>query len=130
MALHNQLGRIGEEEACRYLTARRYHLLSRNWRVGHLEIDIVADYFGELVFVEVKTRRSEDFMPAAQAVDQEKRRNLLAAARAYVQQHGLDQPVRFDVITVVGEARPYAVTHKINAFSAETMALEERGWRL
>ena len=64
MARHNELGLAGEEEACRYLMHRGYRLLDRNWRVGHLELDIVADYYGEIVFVEVKTRSSqkiEDF---------------------------------------------------------------------
>ena len=59
MAQHNELGRLGEQQACRYLAEKGYSLLARNWRLGHLEIDIIADYFGEVVFVEVKTRSSE-----------------------------------------------------------------------
>ena len=57
MADHNELGREGEDEALLYLTQKGYTLLARNWRIGHLEIDIVAEWFGEIVFVEVKTRR-------------------------------------------------------------------------
>lgn len=68
MADHNELGREGEDEALLYLTQKGYTLLARNWRIGHLEIDIVAEWFGEIVFVEVKTRRDEHFAPAAEAV--------------------------------------------------------------
>ena len=80
MAFHNILGQIGEEEACRYLIRKGYTLLDRNWRVGHLEIDIIAEWYGEIIFVEVKTRSNEDFAPALTAVDEEKLQNLRLAA--------------------------------------------------
>lgn len=126
MAEHNLLGQIGEEEACRYLVERSYSLLSRNWRVGKLEIDIVADYFGELVFVEVKTRSHEQYALAADAVDREKRTHLLKAAHAYMAAHRLDQPFRFDVITVVGSRRPFEINHIINAFNRDSLTAQHR----
>ena len=89
MAEHNDLGRIGEDEACYYLAHEGYTLLDRNWRVGHLEVDIVAELFGEIIFVEVKTRSHEDAEQARLAVDLDKKRNLIAAAREYLHQHRL-----------------------------------------
>lgn len=80
MAQHNELGKKGEEEACLYLTTRGYRLLARNYRFGHWETDIIADYFGELVFVEVKTRRNEDYIPAITAIGIKKQDNLIKAA--------------------------------------------------
>lgn len=121
MAQHNDFGRYGEELACRYLAQQDYHLLDRNWRCGHLEIDIVADDFGEVVFVEVKTRRNEDFADAASAVTLAKKQHLLRAARVYLAQKHLDQPFRFDVITVVGEQAPFRLTHIRNAYTAESV---------
>lgn len=118
MAIHNVFGKMGEDEACLFLALRDYTLLDRNWRSDHLEIDIVADYFGELVFVEVKTRRNEYFGYATDAVDTEKRRHLLEAAKAYMAKKQLDQPYRFDVITVVGERRPFTIRQYVNAFNA------------
>ena len=50
MATHNLLGQIGEEEACRFLIRKGYTLLERNWRVGHLELDIIAECYGEIIF--------------------------------------------------------------------------------
>lgn len=125
MAFHNELGQKGEEMACRYLMHRDYRLLSRNWRCHHLEIDIVAEWYGELVFVEVKTRSSEDFMEAADAVDFEKRDNLVRAAKAYVNYYKLDQPYRFDIITLVGEYPDFELKHIKNAFTPQGVA-EER----
>jgi putative endonuclease len=113
MATHNLLGQIGEEEACRFLIRKGYTLLERNWRVGHLELDIIAECFGEIIVVEVKTRSNEDFAPAHEAVDAEKMKNLRLAAGQYLSINGLDQPIRFDIITVVGTQRPFTVTHYV-----------------
>ena len=113
MASHNLLGQIGEEEACRFLIRKGYTLLERNWRVGHLELDIIAECYGEIIFVEVKTRSNEDFAPAITAVDDEKIKNLRLAARHYLDLNRLDQPIRFDIITVVGEQRPFTITHYV-----------------
>ena len=113
MATHNILGQIGEEEACRYLIRKGYTLLERNWRVGHLELDLLAECYGEIVFVEVKTRSNEDFATALEAVDEEKLENLRRAAGHYLHLHHLDQPIRFDVITVVGTQKPFVITHYV-----------------
>ena len=111
MATHNILGQIGEEEACRYLIRKGYTLLDRNWHMGHLELDIIAEWYGEIIFVEVKTRSNEDFAPAISAIDEEKFKNLRIAAGSYLHLHNLDQPIRFDIITVVGTHRPFTITH-------------------
>ena len=116
MARHNELGNEGEWEAMGLLARKGYRLHHRNWRVGHLEIDIVAEWYGVYVFVEVKTRKNKDFSDPIEAVDEEKKRNIIAAANAYMRYHNLDNGVRFDIITVIGEARPFEVKHYRNAF--------------
>lgn len=128
MALHNDFGVQGEYEARLYLCQKGYTLLDKNWREGHWEIDIVADYWGEIVFVEVKTRSDEDFAPAAEAVNLYKKRNLVAAARAYLAKKRLqDRPYRYDIITVVGKHRPFKLTHIQNAFNEKGVYMELRG---
>lgn len=118
MAEHNDFGRLGEYEACLYLAERGYTLLERNWQAGHLEIDIIADYFGELVFVEVKTRHSEWFEPAIKAVDRAKQRHIIKAARAYMAIHHNSRPFRYDIITVVGTKGNFEIKQYFNAFRA------------
>lgn len=120
MADHNLLGQEGERQAMLHLMHKGYTLLEHNWRSGHLEIDIVAEWHGEIVFVEVKTRRNEDFAPAAEAVTLYKKRNLIAAARAYLAYHHLiGQPYSYDIITVVGTSVPFQITHIRHAYNEE-----------
>lgn len=129
MAAHNELGELGEEEALLYLTKKGYTLLDHNWTTGHLEIDIVAEWWGEIVFVEVKTRRNEDFAPAAEAVTPHKKRNLIAAAHAYLAQHGwLERPYRYDIMTVVGLEPPFDITHIKNAYTEHELFEMRKKW--
>ena len=130
MAVHNDFGALGEETACRYLMHHGYRLLSRNWRFQHLEVDIVAEWFGEVIFVEVKTRRNEDLAFAADAVDLEKKKNLVVAAKAYMKYYDLDLPFRFDIITVVGERPPFEIEQIENAFTLEGVAEEMKNKHL
>lgn len=100
MARHNEPGSIGEEEACRFLMHSGYRLLDRNWR-WDIWNSIVADYYGELVFVEVKSRSSEEYGPAELAVDLDKQQRIPEAAQtACYAEKRLDQPFRYDIITV------------------------------
>ena len=111
MAQHNTLGTLGEKAACRYLAQKGYTLLDRNWRHEHLELDIVAEFYGEIVFVEVKTRSDEHFAPALSSIDDTKMENIRKAAGAYLRKHGLDQPARIDAIIVVGSKPPFEIRH-------------------
>ena len=102
MAAHNELGRWGEDVAANYLLRKGYTIIERDWRSGHRDLDIIACDGETVVFVEVKTRRNRLFADPEWAVDYQKLRNLKQAANHYIKFHGIDQEVRFDVITVVG----------------------------
>lgn len=118
-----ELGNIGEEIAARYLSDSGFSLHRRNWRSHHREIDIVAEWYGEIVFVEVKTRTSEDFSTALSAVDAKKRHDTILAAKHFMNYYFADRPctMRFDIITVVGgQDGEYELTHYRGAFSPES----------
>ena len=118
----SRLGHEGEQEAIYHLMLRGYTLLEHNWRSSHYEIDIIAEYWGQIVFVEVKTRRDEHFAPAAEAVTLHKKRNIIAAGRAYLaHNHLLGSPYSYDIITVVGKQRPFCITHLRHAYNEETV---------
>ena len=119
MAEHNELGKLGEEAAARYLVMHGYHIRERDWRLGHRDIDIVAEKQGLLVFVEVKTRRNEDYGFPEAGVTPQKMNSILAAANAYILQEGLDMAVRFDVVAVVGTHACFRVRHLTNAFGPQ-----------
>lgn len=116
MAAHNRLGKAGEDAAVAYLKQNGYTILHRNWRKNHLELDIVATNNGELVVVEVKTRTNTDYREPQEAVDWRKVRHIVVAADSYIKHFGIDLPVRFDIVTAIGEQAPFRMEHLENAF--------------
>lgn len=116
MALHNALGKAGEDVAVAYLEDNGYVVHHRNWRKNRLELDIVAEKEGVLAIVEVKTRTSSGYMEPQEAVNRQKIRRIVLAADAYVKHFQLDNPVRFDIITIVGEAGNFRIEHFEEAF--------------
>jgi putative endonuclease len=116
---HLALGRAGEKLAARHLRSNGHKILFRNFRAPHGgEVDIVCrdKRHNELVFVEVKTRSSEDFGRPLDAVDRKKRRLILRGAMTWLGM--LDMPdmvFRFDVVEVVMSS-PVVVRHIENAF--------------
>ena len=102
---HKAIGVFGEDAAARYLKRRFYKILERNYTAGKYEIDLIAESFRHIVFVEVKTRTQapdEDALygtPSA-AVTLQKRAYIIAAARRYLSFRALQKDVRFDVMEI------------------------------
>ena len=116
MAKHNDLGKAGENAAVAYLEQKGYLIRDRNWRRGHFELDIVAVKDGLLIVVEVKTRSNTEYIEPQDAVNWQKVRHIVVAADAYIKHFSIDAPVRFDIITVVGEADAFEIKHIKDAF--------------
>ncbi len=104
----SELGKQGEELACRELRRRGYAILARRYRTRHGEIDIVAMDDGVLVFVEVKARSDQRFGSPLAAVTSLKQRRLTRMALDYLaRSRTAGVPCRFDVVAVdLGEGRP------------------------
>lgn len=117
--LQRNLGRRGEDLAHRYLRSRKYVVVARNYRAAsgaRGEIDIIARDGTELVFVEVKTRRSNEISFPERAVDDQKQRYIMRAARDYARRASVDWAnVRFDVVAITGIENP-AIEHFKDAF--------------
>ena len=95
-----ELGRRGEDLAASLLRGAGYRVLSRNWRAGRYEIDLVGSRGGEVVFVEVKTRRPGP-QPASESVTPAQRRNIGRAAAAWMRANpGVGRSFRFDLVAV------------------------------
>jgi putative endonuclease len=112
-------GRMGEDAAHRYLRRHGCTIVARNYRMlsgGGGEIDLVAWHGGTLVFVEVKTRASEDYGSPESAVDAEKRANLRRASHDYARRAGVDwDKTRCDIVSVV-LAKPMRIEWLKDAF--------------
>ncbi|GAB3608226.1 MULTISPECIES: YraN family protein [Humibacter] len=105
MAKKDELGRRGEELAARYLKARGYRVIERNWRCPQGEIDIVAERGGELAVVEVKTRSSTVYGHPFDAITPVKaaRLRLLAGLWCEASAHP-PRSLRIDAIAVLAPA--------------------------
>ena len=100
-----EIGNFGERMAVRYLRLHGYTVKERNWRSGHMEIDIIAANFSTIAFVEVKARTYtketlEIAPPPGNAVKSEKQRLTRKAAKDYLWQHPTKKQPRMDVIEV------------------------------
>ena len=111
-----EIGKNGEEQAAEFLEKLGYQILALNWRVKHLEVDIVAQHGKELVIAEVKTRATDFFGTPESFVNKDKQRKLIKAAHEYIIQHNLDLEVRFDIVSVITSTKK--VYHIKNAFYA------------
>ena len=113
------LGKTGEDLACRELERLGYAILDRRVRFRGGEIDIVARDGQTLVFVEVKARETGAFGGGGEAVTMYKRRRIVQLAIEYVARRRLgDCGVRFDVVSVQLESEPPSIEVYKSAFSA------------
>lgn len=95
-------GKDAEEHAAQELQKQGYQILERNFRVKGGEIDIIARFRAELVFVEVKARFSHTYGFPEEAVTNTKERRIAAAMREYIRRKRISDTtyVRFDVIAI------------------------------
>lgn len=101
------LGQIGEDMACTYLQGIGHTILNRNWRSGHLEIDIISLDKDGIHFVEVKTRRKNVQAPPQENVDHRKQAKITKAALGFLNSsNGLsygNYECSFDIIAITFE---------------------------
>lgn len=113
------IGDFGEKAAEEYLVEMDYDILERNFRLKCGEIDIIAEQDCCIVFVEVKTRKSNQFGEPSEYVDYKKQERIKKTAAVYVDIENTD--MRFDVIEVFYEEKNeelflIKVNHIENAF--------------
>ena len=112
-------GRRGEDIAHRHLQREGMMVVARNHHAGGGlgEVDLIAWEGDTLVFVEVKTRTTEDYGPPDRAIDSEKWTHLLRAATNYARRANIPwERVRFDTVCVV-LGTPSKVDHQRDVFS-------------
>lgn len=112
----NPLGQHGENLAAEYLQRNGYQIVERNYRTRYGEVDIICSQKGDLVFVEVKTRRSTRFGSPEEAITYRKKEHIKKAALSYLKQADNSyRSIRFDVITIMIQPSP-VINHIQGAF--------------
>ena len=120
-----EVGNVGENAAVKLLKKKRYKILKRNYVALNHEIDIIARYKNELVFVEVKTRSEEslsEYEPRpASAVTPKKQADIIKTASFFHSGYDGDFRMRFDVIEVIlKNNKPHTINHLEAAFNKNT----------
>ena len=115
---HLRRGELGERAAEAHLRARGLKFLARTYRSTRGEIDLVFQEGDCLVFVELKTRSSEEWTRPAAAVDARKRRLLSQTALDYLGAiHHPPVKIRFDIVEVLlGDGQVREIRHLPNTF--------------
>ena len=127
MFVTDPIGIIGEEEATKMLEKKGFRIVEHNWRMGHLEVDLIAESKKEIVFAEVKARTTTygNILPE-QYVDENKKRRMIAAASAYIKDRRIEKIPRFDIIGILVNAETHEVTyrgHLENAFHPQVRCI-------
>jgi putative endonuclease len=130
------IGIKGEEEAAKMLEEKGYTVLEHNWRLGHWEIDLIAENKNEIVFAEVKARttlfgniRPEEY------VDEAKKKRMITSGNAFIRHNKSAKSLRFDIIGIVVDPETMEVTYRSHiedAFQPTTRAItngsHSAGW--
>lgn len=115
---NKKVGNFGEMLVITYLENLNYKIIDKNYFTKYGEIDIIAKDNDEYVFIEVKTRTSNKYGRPAEAVNNNKERNIENASRVYIYLNKLEnQYVRYDVIEVYFlNKNKYYINHLKNNF--------------
>ena len=122
MISQNQLlGQKGEQQAVEYLLKNNYQIISRNYRYGKSEIDIICSLKDTLVFCEVKSYQSKPLDAVEYRVDKKKQHQIIQGAYGFLNENTQyeGKNIRFDVIIVDFSEYPVNITHHEAAFWLE-----------
>lgn len=113
-----KLGFQGEKLARKFLKKLGYRHVTSNYQNQRGEIDLIMRDGPTVVFVEVKTRRDEQFVPSEDVINFHKQRHIEAVAHYFIHTHELhDLPCRFDTVAVVmSDSKKPVIRHQQNAF--------------
>lgn len=116
MANHNELGKRGEDAVAKMLRDWGYTIVTRNWFHEKYEIDIIACNEEWIVFVEVKTRTSDQWGNPEEAISKGKIKRMVEAADFYLIDNDIEQPARFDVASVTVNGQKLEIEYFEDAF--------------
>ena len=120
MAKSKIAGAWGEAAAAEFLRKKRYRIVAVSYHSRFGEIDLIAENRSNIVFVEVKLRKSSDFAAAREYVDRNKQDRVRVTASVYLSQNPTKLQPRFDVIEIYAPDGPLTkdpvITHLEDAF--------------
>lgn len=94
-------GNLAEELAASWLEDHGFKIRERNYRIGHKEVDIIAESREKLHVVEVKSLTAPSLLNPSARVDLRKQTLLSSAASYYIKANGISKEVQFDIISII-----------------------------
>lgn len=110
-----EFGKFAEEKAAEFYISNGYAIRERNWRLGKIEIDIIAQEGNTIVFIEVKARSGRDMSPA-DAVTLDKMKKMTRGADSYLKSMNGDYEYRYDIFALTGDFITYSTEVFMDAF--------------
>lgn len=112
MYIRHEIGKLGEDIAVKYLQENGYKVIERNFESRQGEIDIIAMYKNEIIFVEVKTRTNIKYGNPVEAVNKPKQKHLIKTVEYYLYSRHLENEfIRIDVIEIYILNHKYKINH-------------------
>jgi len=96
-----EIGQLGERIAKKYLQDKGYRIMDENYKNKYAEVDLIADNKDILVFVEVRTRITEQFGTPEDSINRNKMKKLIRNAEAYVARRRYSKKHRIDAVCIV-----------------------------
>ncbi|MGD9818382.1 MAG: YraN family protein [Desulfomonilaceae bacterium] len=100
------IGNKAESIVAEYLQYLGYDIIDRNFSCKAGELDIIASQNGEIVFVEVRSRHSDESINPLFTITEKKHNSIKKAAQIYIMKNSLIQPFRFDFAIVTMNPSP------------------------
>ena len=125
MYINQNIGKLGENIAVKYLENLKYKIIERNYSCRQGEIDIIVyDVLSkEIVFIEVKTRTNFIYGSPSESVTENKQKHIYKTAEYYVYKNKIKNvAIRFDIIEIKIDMKNkiYSINHIRNAFMKYT----------
>ena len=109
-----ELGKNGEQMSCLYLLINNYYILNRNFNTYYGEIDIIARDMNkeEYVFIEVKSRTTNNYGRPSDAINDIKIERIIKSSKYYIYLNNLwNKKIRYDVIEVYIKGKEYYINY-------------------
>ena len=110
------LGKKGEIIAKDYLLKKSYSILEKNWRYLKAEIDLIVQKDDFIIFVEVKTRSSNNYGAPESFVSDKQQKMIINAANEYIMKNDIEREARFDIISIIISNKSEDIKHIEGAF--------------
>jgi putative endonuclease len=117
MAKHLRLGKRAEYLATDYLRNQGYFIRDKNYRSGQSEVDIIAQYWKTLCFIEIKSKRSASYGEPENQIGKGKIKQYHQAAESFLLEENWHGEIRFDSISITFFPQAVKIEHFEDAFS-------------